>query len=129
MTAYELMDLRKGYAAEIVGVFKFWVSVTFAGLVAAHVASIDIGMWGVVAATTLYAIMTVITSFTIVRFGHVLSSLLESISSFKGEAENTPSSLSDNNPSGSVTNVLLGIQCFGFVATIAYLLYCAGFIG
>jgi hypothetical protein len=129
MTAYELLDLRKGYAAEAIGLFKFWVSVTFAVLVAAHVAGVGIGIWGVVAAATMYSILTLVTSFGIRRFGNVHSSLLDSISSFDAEMENTLSTLGGNNPSDAVTNTLLGLQCFGFVGTTTYLLFCAGYIG
>ena len=74
MTAYELLDLRRGYVSEVVRTFSFWVSITFAVLVAAHVAGPGMGVAGVFAATLMYLAITAVVAFSIKRATQVVDS-------------------------------------------------------
>ena len=129
MTAYELLDLRRGYAAEAMGVFRFWVSVTFALLVAAHVASADMGLWGAIAATTLYLTLTAVSAFTIRRFGSIVAKLVADISALSAEAQESSMTSGDKNFTNSIAHATIGILCIGSVGAIAYVYYRAGFFG
>lgn len=128
MTAYELIDLRRSCGAEISTTFRFWVSVTFALLAAAHVAGSSMGLAGVIAATALYATITFITATTIKRFRLISIGLRDDSLALASRMEEAPNALT------AVTQTTFGfilwvVQSVGFAGTIAYVLLKAGFIG
>ena len=76
MTAYELMDLRKNYISELSISFRFWVTITFAALVAAETAGDAMGTLGMFAGAVLYLTMTGVSIASVRRLASTLQKVV-----------------------------------------------------
>ena len=129
MTEYELLDLRRSYDGEAISLLRFWISITFAVLVAAQVAGSSMGMAGVIAATSLYLLITLITAFGITRHVQTLGGLFDEIEILSVAKGRQSPVLKGTFLIHSVGRVVVGIHVVGFVGTFIYLLLRAGYIG
>ena len=129
MTAYELLDLRREYVADVTNYYKFWISMTFAVIVAAHVAGPEMGAAGAAMAIILYAAFSVTIILGMMRVFAVINSLNQDIKNFTEETPGAPSVLSSVSSIIDMQKSVVGIQSIGLVAATVYVLYRAGFIG
>ena len=129
MTAYELMDLRRAYSAEVLGTFKFWVSVTFAIIVAANVAGAEMEGAIAVGGIAMYLILTLVSAVYINRMGQLIFNTARDVQSLVEEMAKPPLTLSSITNSPFMVYALVGAEVLGAAAAIIYALMKGGFMG
>ena len=133
MTPYEIIDARLTMSGQMVQTFRWWVSITFAILVAAHAAGpslVGIPCALVVLLYTLVSFNVLITQNAFVSGGRALN---DEARAFQAESE-SPSPLMEamlqtESRRSVVILTQLAIRIIMFLATIGYILHRAGYIG
>ena len=133
MTPYEIVDLQLNIAEKITHTFRWWVSITFAALVAAYVAGPDLA--GAPCAIILFA-YTVVSLGTLnaqrVYLG-VADGLVNESLAYQAQAELPSPVLEevfiDRLGGPAVIGAQVVLRGIMFLATIGYVLYRAGYIG
>jgi hypothetical protein len=126
MTPYELFDLRTNYTNSILALVKFWVSTTFALLVASQVAGPEMGYPGIGVASALYIFSTAISVVAIRRFGNVSTDIYIDMQRLVAEDASSSTVLARALPTNSYAVTVNLLVCTGSVLTIAYAFYRAG---
>ena len=132
MTGFELLDLRMSYVQSMLNIFRFWVSLTFALVVAAQVVGPDMGSPGVLAATLLYLLTSLASFANIRRFGVVTDDIAIDIQALVEEELTPPTVMRHAKSAQAHTITILAIMCLGIAGATIYAFYRAdafGFIG
>jgi hypothetical protein len=129
MTPYELLELRAQFTNSVLGLFRFWISITFALLVAAQVVGPEMGLAGATAATILYLLSTGTSVLAIRRYGIVSEDIYIDMQNMVTENSAAPTVLVRATPTKSYVVAINMIVCIGSVSAIIYTYFRAGIIG
>lgn len=133
MTPYEITELRLNISDKLTQSFRWWISITFAALVAAYVVGPDL-----VGATSaiiigLYIVATVNNVVLQRSYLRASGALGEEAAAYQEQAASPSLTLerltSSNFRSASIIRAQLILRGAIFVATIGYIIHRAGYIG
>lgn len=133
MTPYEALELRYYYRNETAAAFRYWVSLTFAVLVAAYVAGDQLNGWTVGIILVLYIMVTWSNNRILLTSSADIQALSEEIElMIEDETINSPAL------NGTLEGIV-GLKSFMivayilrgtlFIGTIFYVLHRAGYVG
>ena len=125
MTFYELLDTRTNLLSRVDITFRFWVSITFAVIVAAYIAGPNLGLVAGIGIAALYGALTLGNIVAIRTEANMVLAILKSMQEAVLTSEEMPVALRDTDLSQgeNLKHALMGIQVSGAFGTIAYLLY------
>ena len=133
MTPYEITELRLNISDKLTQSFRWWISITFAALVAAYVVGPDLaGATGAII-IGLYIVATfnnLVLQSSYLRAGGALE---EEAVAYQEQAASPSLTLenmiSSGSRSASIIRAQLILRGVMFVATIGYIIHRAGYIG
>ena len=133
MTDYEALELRQYYRAENAAAFRYWVSLTFAVLVAAYVAGDHLNWLTVSVILTLYVLVSYSNQRILQTIGDDLEALTKQIELMIANNEEESPALQiaaeGMRGLGSFLAVAYTLRAILFIGTIIYVLSQAGYIG
>lgn len=133
MSPYEIIDARISILEQMAQAYRWWVSITFAAIVAAYAAGPDLAGAPCALVITLYTIVTINGILMQSAFQSMGRTLRDEALTFQEGSASPSPSLEQMNIAGqrglAVVRIQLATRGIMFVATIGYILYRAGYVG
>lgn len=133
MTPFELVEARSNLTGLIGQIFYYWISITFAVVVAGFAAGDQFGGFTFAIVVLLYTIVTLFTAVTTNRIFAMVSVMTE-------EACLTQDRSDERSPAVDLvagfgarnavfSHMMFGVRAITFVCAVGYLTHRAGYIG